>query len=109
MNEQTMDQSLNIGSEIRLSEGCIKHVKIGSVKLIRQVRQLMKDVKYKFSHCIGRELTVVGPDEIDFPAMETTYKELFTLLLVDGLTDEEYDEIDEFGIEELDKVLERFL
>ncbi|WP_391573870.1 hypothetical protein [Cohnella sp.] len=104
--ESTMDQSLNIGMEVTLSEGVVKQVKIGSVKLIREVRNRMKDVRYRFSFCVGREKSEIGDDEIDFPAAEAAYRETFAAVLVGGLTDEEYEDAD---VEVLDKLLDRFL
>ncbi|MDF2651695.1 MAG: hypothetical protein K0Q73_7500 [Paenibacillus sp.] len=108
---ETLNQSLNIGTEIRLSEGCLKNIKIGSIKLIREVRQKMKDYPYKFSYSIGREkwATEDGGKEIDWPKVEAAYKEAFNLVLVDGLTDDEYENTDEEGIKELDTLLDRFL
>ena len=111
VEDKTLDQSLNIGSEIMLFDGCTKHVKIGSIKLIREVRQKMKDSAYKFSHSIGREKWDAESDrkEIDWPKIETNYKEAFNMVLVEGLTEDEYDQVDEEGIKELDDLLTRFL
>jgi hypothetical protein len=111
VEDKTLDQSLNIGSEIRLYEGCTKHVKIGSIKLIREVRQKMKDLTYQFSYSIGREKWTAedGGKEVDWPKVEAAYKEAFNMVLVEGITDEEYDCVDEEGIKELDGLLERFL
>src|SRR6185312_14386704 len=115
--DKSLDQSLNIGSEIRLFDGCIKTIRIGTVKTIREIRQLMKGVNFKFSFCIGRDVTELSADptnperteKIDFPAMENKYKQAFNIVLEEGLTDEEYDKIDDNGIEELDTLLDRFL
>ncbi|MCU6797997.1 hypothetical protein OB236_38320 [Paenibacillus sp. WQ 127069] len=109
--DTTLDQSMNIGTEVRLSEGCTKSVKIGSIKLIREIRQLMKGNEYKFSYSIGRDKWDAEEDrkEIDWPKVETVHKEAFRLVLVEGLTEEEYENVDEQGIEVLDKLLERFL
>ncbi|WP_233147031.1 hypothetical protein [Paenibacillus selenitireducens] len=109
--EETLDQTLNIGSEIRLAEGITKRIQIGSIGLIRKVRSIMKGNEYKFSFSIGRgkwEATE-NRKEIDFDAVEEAYKEAFNLVLVEGLTDEEYEQVDEQGIKELDELLERFL
>jgi alanine-alpha-ketoisovalerate/valine-pyruvate aminotransferase len=104
-----MDQSMNIGSEVHLAEGLTKHVRIGTIKLIREVRQATKDIPYKFAFCIGRDKMVVEGNEVDIPAMERKYQDVFSSILVEGLTDEEYEQVDEDGIKELDKLLERFL
>jgi hypothetical protein len=106
VEDKTLDLSLNIGSEVTLFEGCVKHVKIGSVKLIREVRQQMKDIPYKFAFCVGRDKRTIAGEEIDFPATEATYRKAFNDVLVEGLTDDEYEQAD---VEELDKLLERFL
>ncbi|MOA38019.1 hypothetical protein D3C78_1596650 [compost metagenome] len=47
--------------------------------------------------------------EIDFPAVEAAYKEAFNLVLVEGLTEEEYENVDEEGLKVLDDLLTRFL
>jgi hypothetical protein len=109
--DNTLDQSMNIGTEIRLSEDCTKHVKIGSIKLIREVRQTMKDTAHRFSYSIGRDLWEAKEDqkEVDWPKVEATYKQAFNMVLVEGLTEEEYDNVDEEGIKELDTLLDRFL
>jgi hypothetical protein len=107
--DKTLDQSLNIGTEIRLYEGCIKHVKIGSIKLIREIRQLMKDIRYKFSFCIGRGEVVLAGETINFDAYENTYRIAFDKVLFEGLSNEEFEDIDESGIKELDTLLDRFL
>jgi hypothetical protein len=111
MEDKSLDQSLNIGSEIRLFEGCTKHVKIGSIKLIREVRQKMKDLSYKFSYSIGREKWTAedGSREVDWPKVESAYKEAFNMVLVEGLSDDEYENVDDNGIKELDTLLDRFL
>ncbi|MHA6530184.1 hypothetical protein [Paenibacillus sp. BAC0078] len=105
-----MDQTLNIGDEVQLAEGIVKNVKIGSIGLIRKVRQLMKDKQYSFSYSIGRDAwtgEVNGEVKtIDFPAVEAAYREAFSLVLVDGLTDEEYEQA---NVEVLDTLLDRFL
>lgn len=109
--EQALDQTLNVGSEIRLGEGIIKHVKIGTIGLIRQVRQIMKDKGYTFSFSIGRDKIPATDDrpEIDLPAVEEAYKKAFNLVLVEGLTEEEYENVDEDGLKVLDDLLNRFL
>jgi hypothetical protein len=110
-----LDQSLNIGPEIQLyvdeeTKGPhVKHIRIGSIKLIREIRQLMKDVKYKFSFCIGRGEIEFAGEKVNFDNYEKTYTEAFRLVLVEGLTDEEYEKVDENGIKELDTLLDRFL
>jgi hypothetical protein len=104
--ESSMDQSLNIGSEVHLSEGVVKHIKIGSVGLIREVRNVMKGVKYRFSFCIGREKEMIADEEHNFPEAEATYRKAFDLVLVEGLTDEEYNSA---NAQELDTLLDRFL
>lgn len=109
--EKSMDTTLNIGSEVTLAEGLVKHVKIGTIALIRQVRQTMAGNEYKFSFCIGREKWEATEDrkEVDWPAVEAVHKKAFNLVLVEGLTEEEYESVDEEGIKELDALLERFL
>jgi hypothetical protein len=109
--DKSLEQSLNIGSEISLFDGCIKHVKIGSIKLIRDVRHLMKNKEYKFSMSIGREKWEAEGErqEIDWPAIEVAHKQAFSMVLIEGLTEEEYDNVDEDGIKELDNLLQRFL
>jgi predicted RecB family nuclease len=109
--DHSLDQSLNIGSEIRLFDGCVKQIKIGSIKLIREIRQKMKDLSYKFSYSIGRDkwISEDGSKEVDWPAVEEAYTECFNLVLVGGLSDDEYDNVDEAGIKELDDLLDRFL
>nr|WP_052476324.1 hypothetical protein [Cohnella kolymensis] len=102
----TLDQSLNIGPEVTLAEGLTKHVKIGSVKVIREVRQKMKDIPYRFAFCVGREKRKLGDEEVDFPAIEASYREAFGMVLVEGLTDEEYENA---NVQELDTLLDRFL
>jgi hypothetical protein len=109
--DQSLDQSLNIGSEIRLFAGCSKQIKIGSIKLIREVRQKMKGLAYNFSYSIGRDkwTSEDGSKEVDWPEVEAAYKETFNMVFVDGLSDEEYEQVDEEGIKELDGLLDRFL
>jgi hypothetical protein len=112
MNEdKSMDQTLNLGSEIRLFEGCTKQIKIGSIGLIREVRQNMKGNLYMFSYSIGRDKYVSedGSKVIDWPEVEAAYRKTFDLVLVGGLSDNEYKEVDEAGIKELDGLLDRFL
>lgn len=111
MKDQSLDASMNIGSEIRLSEDCTKSIRIGSIKVIREVRQLMKNVNYKFSPSIGRDkwASVDGGEEIDWPIIEDTYRKAFNIVLIGGLSDDEYDSVDEDGIKELDNLLDRFL
>lgn len=109
--EQALDQTLNIGSEIRLGEGIVKHVKVGTIGTIRKVRQIMKGKEFRFSYSIGRDKLPAtdGRPEIDLPAIEAAYKEAFNLVLVEGLTDEEYENVDEDGLKVLDDLLNRFL
>lgn len=111
MKDQSLDASMNIGSEIRLSEDCTKNIRIGSIKMIREVRQLMKNVNYKFSPSIGRDKWASADDNegIDWPAIEESYRKAFNVVLVGGLSDDEYDSVDEDGIKELDTLLDRFL
>ncbi|MDR0269642.1 hypothetical protein [Paenibacillus sp.] len=111
MEDKSMDQTLNIGSEIGLAEGLTKHVKIGSIGLIRKVRQLMKGKEYSFSYSIGRDKWPAKDDrpEIDWPEIEASYKEVFNLILDEGLTEDEYERVDEKGIKELDDLINRFL
>lgn len=109
--QQALDQTLNIGTEVRLAEGLVKHIKVGTIGMIRQIRQIMKGKEYRFSYSIGREkmeATAERP-EIDFPAIEAAHKEAFNFVLVEGLTEEEYERVDEDGIKELDELLSRFL
>lgn len=107
---ESMDKSLNIGSEVELFEGCVKHVRIGNIRLIRDIRQKMKDVRFRFSYCIGRDkIKTETGEEVDFPMMETTYREAFNMVLVEGMTDDEYEQVNEHGIKELDNLLDRFL
>lgn len=109
--DQSLDQTLNIGTEIRLADKLLKHVKIGSVGVIRQVRQTMKGNEYLFSYSIGRDAWPADGERkaIDWPAVEAAYKKSFNMVLVEGLTDEELEIVDEEGIKELDTLLERFL
>ncbi|WP_405176354.1 hypothetical protein MHI27_11980 [Paenibacillus sp. FSL H8-0261] len=109
--EKEIDETLNVGSEVRLAEGIVKNVKIGTIGLIRQVRKVMKDVGYKFSTSIGREKWEATDlsKEVNWPEIESTYREVFNLVLDGGLSDEEYDRVDEEGIKELDTLLDRFL
>ncbi|WP_256700938.1 hypothetical protein [Paenibacillus sp. P46E] len=103
-----IDQTLNIGTEIQLAEGIVKNVKIGSIGLIRKVRQVMKAAPYKFSTSVGRDKWPATEDraEVDWPLIEAAYREAFNLVLVDGLTDEEYEQA---NVEVLDTLLDRFL
>ncbi|MDK8188777.1 hypothetical protein QP794_01605 [Paenibacillus sp. UMB7766-LJ446] len=114
--EKTLDQTLNIGSTVRLAEGIKKTIKVGTIKLIREVRQQAKNLKgIRFSYVIGRdaiEATQVGEQDIpaiDCPAIEQAYKKAFDMIFVEGLTDEEYEQVDMEGIKSLDDVLDRFL
>lgn len=109
--DKQIDETLNIGSEVRLAEGIVKNVKIGSIGLIRKVRQVMKVAPYKFSTSIGRDKWPATEDraEVDWPAIEAAYREAFNLVLVDGLNEDEYEQVDDEGIKELDTVLDRFL
>ncbi|MNC27845.1 hypothetical protein D3C75_760340 [compost metagenome] len=110
-NNNTLDATMNIGSEVRLSETCTKNIKIGSIKLIREVRQIMNGKEYKFSMSIGREKWPATSErsEIDWPAIEAAHRQAFEMVLVGGLSQEEYDNVDEDGLKELDTLLERFL
>ncbi|MGM1023422.1 MAG: hypothetical protein ACQEXV_23550 [Bacillota bacterium] len=109
--DKQLDKTLNIGTEIRLAEGIKKHVKIGTIALIRQVREEMDGVVHKFSFSIGRKKWEATEDReaVDWPKVEDTYKKAFNLVLVEGITEEEYEQIDQDGIEELDNLLDRFL
>lgn len=109
--EKQIDETLNIGSEVRLAEGITKNVKIGTIGLIRQVRKVMNYVGFKFSTSIGREKWEATDlnKEVDWPEIERAYREAFDLVLDGGLTDDEYDRVDEDGIKELDTLLDRFL
>ncbi len=109
--EKSLNQTLNIGSEVELAEGIVKHVKVGTIGLIREIRQIMKGKEYKFSFCIGRDVlpATESRPEIDCPLIESTYKQAFNLVLVEGLSDKEYEQVDENGLKELDGLLERFL
>ncbi|MCY9593720.1 hypothetical protein PC41400_21580 [Paenibacillus chitinolyticus] len=109
MPELNMNESMNIGPEIKLYEGCTKHLKIGTIKLIRQVRSMTKEIRYQFMYCIGRGVVEKDGVKTDFDAEEARYKEIFQLLVVEGLTDDEYEQIDENGLAELDGLLSRFL
>jgi hypothetical protein len=112
MSEQqqdNLDQTLNKGSEVRLSNTLSKQMKIGTVKIIRELRQFTKNNQYKFSFCIGREKGWSGDPKYDFPSAEQNFRKAFDLILEGGLSDEEYDQVDEQGIEELDNLLTRFL
>ncbi|GGF72881.1 hypothetical protein GCM10010912_17600 [Paenibacillus albidus] len=109
--DKQIDETLNIGSEVKLAEGLSKNIKIGTIGLIRQVRKVMKDAPYKFSNSIGREkwpATDLGA-EVDWPAIEASYREAFNLVLDGGLSDTEYELVDLNGIEELENLLTRFL
>ncbi|MDH6373532.1 hypothetical protein M2444_005364 [Paenibacillus sp. PastF-3] len=109
--DSQIDETLNIGSEVRLAEDIVKNVKIGSIGLIRNVRQVMKITPYKFSTSIGRDKWPATEDrnEVDWPAIEAAYREAFNLVLVDGLSEDEYERVDDKGIKELDTLLDRFL
>ncbi|WP_339166106.1 hypothetical protein MKX75_16900 [Paenibacillus sp. FSL R5-0341] len=114
--EKTLDQTLNIGSTVRLAEGIHKTIKVGTIKLIREVRQHAKNLKgIRFSYVIGRdpiEATQVEEQvipAIDCPAIEQAYLKAFDMIFVDGLTDEECEQVDMEGIQALDDVLDRFL
>jgi hypothetical protein len=109
--DNAIDETLNIGSKVRLAEGITKNVKIGTIGLIRQVRKVMKDVGYKFPTSIGREKWEATDlsKAVDWPGIESAYREAFNLVLDGGLSDEEYDRVDEEGIKELDTLLDRFL
>lgn len=108
-NKDNLDQTLNKGSEVRLSDKITKQIRIGTIKTIREMRSLMSGVKYNFHFCIGREKGWFGDPEFDFPVAEDTYRKAFNLILEGGLSDEEYDSVDEQGIKELDGLLARFL
>lgn len=109
--EKELDETLNIGSEVRLAEGLIKNVKIGTIGVIRQVRRIMKDTPYKFSTSIGRDPWPETDDSkgVDWPAIEANYRMVFDLVIDDGLSDEEYEQVDMNGIEELENIITRFL
>lgn len=109
--EKQIDETLNIGSEVRLAEGLIKNVKIGTIGSIRQVRRIMKDTPYQFSACIGREpwLETDLGKAVDWPQVEAAYREAFDVVIDGGLSEEEYERVDEQGIEELEKIITRFL
>lgn len=114
--EKSLDQTLNLGETVRLAEGIQKTIKLGTIKLIRQVRQHSNNLQgIKFSFVIGRdpiEPNKIGDHEIqaiDCPKIEKAYKEAFNMIFVEGLTDEEYEQVDMQGIEVLDSVLDRFL
>ncbi|MFF2015010.1 hypothetical protein [Paenibacillus sp. NPDC058177] len=112
-----IDETVNVGSEVTLAAATgehgeiVKTIRIGTIGLIRKVRSLMKDTRYTFSASIGREKWNETDKTIavDWPAVESTYREAFNLVLVEGLSDEEYDRVDEQGIKELDTLLDRFL
>jgi len=121
--DQSLEQTLNIGSEIvlaapsaELPEGIKKNIKIGTISLLRQVRSKAPGAQgMRFSFAIGRpkaEAQTLDGQEypaIDFPAIEAAYREMFNLILTDGLSDAEYEAVDINGIAELENVLERFL
>lgn len=109
--EKELDETLNIGSEVRLAEGIIKNVKIGTIGVIRQVRKIMKDFPYKFSTCIGRDPWPESESGkgVDWPAVEAGYRKAFDLVIDGGLSDEEYEQVDMNGIEELENIITRFL
>ncbi|WP_245864403.1 hypothetical protein [Paenibacillus donghaensis] len=115
--DKQIDETLNIGSEVKLAAATkehselLKNVKIGTIGSISQVRKIMKDAPYKFSESIGREkwTGTESGSELDWPAVEAAYREAFNLVLEGGLTDEEYQRVDEDGIEELEKLITRFL
>ncbi|MEC0233734.1 hypothetical protein P4H71_05105 [Paenibacillus kribbensis] len=109
--DKQLDKTLNIGTEIRLAEGIKKHVKIGTIALIRQVREDMDGVAHKFSFSIGRKKWEATEDReaVDWPKVEETYKKAFNLVLVEEITEKEYEQIDQDGIAELDNLLDRFL
>ncbi|QDH23454.1 hypothetical protein [Saccharibacillus brassicae] len=122
-DDQSLDQSLNIGSEVVLAAeseefptGIQKRIKIGTIGLLRQVRSKAAGAQgMRFSFAVGRpkmEVQMIQGEEyppVDFPAIEAAYRDMFNLILVDGLSDAEYEAIDMNGLEELDKVLDRFL
>ena len=121
--DQSLEQTLNIGSEVvlaapsaELPEGIKKNIKIGTIGLLRQVRSRASETQgVRFSYAIGRPVLEAGEvgeekyPKIDFPSIEKLYRHLFGLVLVEGLTDEEYDLIDPDGINKLDELIERFL
>lgn len=109
--DKQLDKTLNIGTEIALAEGIKKHVKIGTIALIRQVREEMDGIAHKFSYSIGRKKWEATEDReaVDWPKIEETYKKTFNLVLVEGLTEKEYEQVDQNGIDELDNLLDRFL
>lgn len=107
--KDNMDQTLNLGTEIRLSSTLKKQIKIGTIKSIREIRKLMTGVKYNFYFCFGREIGHIIDEKYDFPAAEAKFREAFNIVLDGGLSDDEYDSVDEEGIKELDNLLTRFL
>lgn len=112
MNDEkkdNLDETLNLGSEIRLTDTVTKQIKIGTIKTIREIRKIMLDVKYGFSFTVGREKGFYVDPEYDFPEAEAKYRKAFNIVLDGGLSEEEYENVDELGIKELDKLLTRFL
>jgi len=107
--KDNLDQTLNKGTEIRLSGTLSKQIKIGTIKTIRELRQLMTGIRYRFQFCIGRSKGYFEDDQFDFPNAEATYRKAFNLILEGGLSDDEYDSVDEEGIKELGNLLNRFL
>lgn len=107
--EMNMDQSLNIGSTIRLAEGLEKTLKIGNIALIRQVRQTVKDIKLNFSYCIGRGTVTLIDGEVDAQKEEEIHRQSFDLIFTEKLTDEEYERVDMDGIKALEEAVARFL
>ncbi|QNR69962.1 hypothetical protein IAQ67_13660 [Paenibacillus peoriae] len=67
----------------------------------------MSGNQYKFSFLISREKWEATEEraEVDWPKVEAFHKEAFNLVLVEGLTEEEYENVDEKGIKELDGLL----
>ena len=108
-NKDNLDETLNIGTEIRLTDKLTKHINIGTIKTIREIRKIVSEVKYSFAFSFGREKGYHLDPEYDFPKAEAKYREAFNVVLEGGLSDEEYDNVDEKGIKELDTLLTRFL
>jgi len=118
--DKSLDQTLNIGDTIRLADGLEKKIRIGTIGLLHKVRGLLPaEERWKFSFVVGRpkaQIDALKKDgegiekrEVDFPAVEASYREFFEEVLEGGLSDEEYFRVDPKGIEELDALPDRFL
>lgn len=115
--EAQINETLNIGSEVTLAAATkehpalIKNIKIGTIGMIKRVRVIMKDAPYKFSESIGREKWTSSESDsvLDWPAVEAAYRQAFDIVLDGGLSEEDYERVDEQGIEELEKLITRFL